>query len=188
MEEWKPIEGYEWFYEVSNLWNVRSLNYNKTWNIKEMVQSKKKMWYLWIMLHNPKKDLLVHRLVAQAFIPNPENKEQVNHKNGIKTDNIISNLEWCTRSENTLHAFSNWLIKNAFYKVNHPCKWKFGKEHTRSIPIIQSSLDWIFIKEWGSIMDIKRELWLSEGNICQCCKWKRNHVWWFIWKYKNNPN
>ena len=72
-----------------------------------MSQSIKKNWYSNINLHSPNKYLLVHRLVAQAFIPNPENKPQINHINGIKDDNNVENLEWCNNSENQIHSNAN---------------------------------------------------------------------------------
>lgn len=108
MEVWKDINGYEGLYQVSNLGNVKSLKYGKERILKPDVS---KFGYLFVDLckNNICKSFRVHRLVAIVFIPNLENKEQVNHINGIKTDNMVQNLEWVTAKENIQHAYDNGL-------------------------------------------------------------------------------
>lgn len=110
-EMWKNIDGYNGIYQVSNLGNVRSLNYNKTGVAKELSPSIKKSGYKMVTLQTGAtvKYHLLHRLVAKAFVPNPENKPVVNHKNGKKYDNRAENLEWVTNRENQLHA--HYVIK-----------------------------------------------------------------------------
>ena len=110
-EIWKPISGYEGLYEVSNLGRVRSLGHfvgnqyieRRFQNrIRLIKASNRKANYKGVTLHKDgkQKAFLLHRLVAEAFIPNPENKPEVNHKNHIRWDNRVENLEWCTRQEN----------------------------------------------------------------------------------------
>lgn len=108
-EEWRPVKGYEGLYEVSNMGRVKSLHASKDIILKQCTRSG---GYAGINLH---KDgtcnyKLVHRLVATAFIRNPNNYECVNHKDGNKKNNTVDNLEWCTSSYNTKHAYRNGLI------------------------------------------------------------------------------
>jgi len=120
-EIWKDIKGYEGFYQVSNLGNIKSLKsflFTKSGIKKQrrerlMNQTIKYNGYKTIMfsINNNHKRFHVHRIVAQTFILNIENKPQVNHKNGIKADNRVENLEWVTASENSIHAIKNNLIK-----------------------------------------------------------------------------
>src|SRR3990167_2906059 len=112
-ETWKDILGYEGLYQVSNLGRVKSLSKLKingqfTHITKEkiLININNKTGYLQVNLtRNTQKVFSVHRLVAQAFIPNPENKPQTNHKDGNKKNNHIDNLEWATVSENGIHSY-----------------------------------------------------------------------------------
>ena len=147
-----------------------------------MKQEERNNGYRMVNLYgNIKKRFYVHRLVAMAFIPNPENKQEVNHKNANRADNILENLEWVTRWENQHHKHVLW-YKNNFQK-NPPNLWKFWKDNKDSKVVLQYK-DWELIKRWYSLMDIKRELWYSIGNISMVCNGARPKANWFTWKYE----
>jgi hypothetical protein len=120
-ENWKSVKNYEGLYEVSSLGRVRSLErkfirvHPKKNEVIQEITYKPNLVKFHLTLRGYcrvgiykdgiKKNYLVHRLVADAFIKNDENKEQVNHKNGVKCDNSLSNLEWCTNIENRTHSY-----------------------------------------------------------------------------------
>ena len=131
MEKWKDIENFE-CYQISNLGRVRrKQRLQKTPTGQEGVIAerilkpfKSTKGYLRIELncYGKRKIFSVHRLVALAFLDNPLNKPQVNHIDGDKTNNNITNLEWCTNSENQLHSYKNNLNRKIFFKENNPKK------------------------------------------------------------------
>ena len=114
MEVWKPIVNYEGLYEVSNTGKVRSLKYRNKKEIKELKQWFDKRGYCKVELSC--KAYSVHRLVAEAFIENPYNKETVNHINEIKSDNRVCNLEWMTNKENINYGSRNLRVGNLLKK------------------------------------------------------------------------
>jgi len=128
MEVWKKVNGYNGIYEVNRRGEVRSVTHflegrkgsgKQTGRILKQQKSIKGYMRVSLSLNNNRFNTSAHRLVALSFIPNPENKPQVNHKNGIKDDNRAENLEWCTNSENQIHAIKKNLIKHNKAE-NHP--------------------------------------------------------------------
>lgn len=184
IEIWKPVVGYEGLYEVSNLGRVRSLDKITAdgRRIKGKILKGKidKGGYLLVILCKDKKQTTykVHRLVAEHFIPNPQNKPCIDHINTVRTDNRVENLRWATYKENG----NNPLTK---IKQRRMLKGKYGKEHPASKPIIQYDKDGNFIKEWDCANDVERVLGISNKHIGSVCLGKRKSCGGYIWKYKN---
>lgn len=164
----------------------------KWWKEKLLKPWKDKYWHARVTLckNNICTRFIVSRLVAITFIPNPDNLPFVCHKDetiidGL-LDNSVKNLWWGTSKDNSIDCHRKWRW-NDYFKLNNPkfSKWKFWKDHNRSKSISQYTKDWEFIKQWGSIMEAQRKLWINNSNISQCCqwKWKYKTAWWFIWKY-----
>lgn len=192
-EIWKDIWGYEGLYQVSNLGNVKSLFWgrHKTYREKILKKWTRKSWHEYVILskNNIKKNLLVSRLVAITFIPNPENKPIVCHKDETliesRLDNSVDNLWWWTYSDNFQDMISK-RRENYVYKTNNPNKGKLWKLHHCSKAVIQYDKQMNFIREWHSMSDVKRELWINAINIsCSCRQIKSRLIaGWFIWRYK----
>jgi hypothetical protein len=179
-EIWRKIRGYEGLYEVSDMGRVKSLpndKHKKSIVLKPEVSSN---GYERVFLYKNKiqKRMSLHRLVAITFQPNPKNKSQVNHKNGIKADNRVNNLEWCTHSENQKHSYR--VLKN---KTSLVWLGKFGRDNPKSIKIIQLTKGRKRIKVWDSMSDAGRRGFTISG-ISKCCSGNRRVHKGFIWEYK----
>lgn len=174
-EIFKDIKGYEGLYQVSNLGKVKSLpkirgNGNGYIQEERILKSGiNTKGYLKVVLLNNKKrsDKLVSRLVAIAFIPNPENKRTVNHKKGIIIDNRSSELEWATYSENHLHAYK-----------------KLGRKSHFNKPILQFTKEGVFLYEYESLTKAHIKTGISIGHLSKLCRGRSKMVGEFIWKYK----
>lgn len=170
-EQWKPIEGYP-NYEVSNLGRIKSLNYNHTNTEKLLKPQKDGCGYLFVSLCKDGKIKLsfVHRLVAQAFIENPNNLPQVNHKSEVKTENFVENLEWCNRKHNC-----------NFGKRNEKIAEKLTNGIT-SKKVYQYTPQGELIKIWGSTAECGRN-GFNYSNIASCCRGKLKTSQGYIWSY-----
>lgn len=153
---------------------------NPRGRIRKLAEMKSKNGYLHLSLRKNNKlyNVRINRLIAETFIPNPENKPQVNHKNGIKTDNRVENLEWATQSENMIHAYR--VIKTA----HSPCFWKgkFNEQHHLSKPVIQTK-DGTVIAKFCSAADASRKTGILRTTITSCCTGTKKSAGGFIWKY-----
>lgn len=188
-EIWKDIKGYEGLYQISNLGRIKSLEreiirqHSTTMLLKEKILKQQNMnGYKFVRLskNNTIKQYLVHRLVATAFIENPNNYKEINHKDENKSNNKLDNLEWCSHNYNINYGTGNerrsisekGKKKNGNYKnISH-----IGKK------ILQYDLQGNFIREWESISKASKILKLNK--IWEVCNKKRNKCGNFIWKYK----
>lgn len=176
MEVWKDVVGYEGLYQVSNLGRVKSLPKKKGYGVgytqkEKLLKIANNGAYLFVRLgkNGTYKNLFVHRMVAQAFIPNTGNKCDVNHKNGIKTDNRMENLEWNTRQENIIHSYKNGLQKWTDEKISKIEKRVICLENKQ---------------EYDSIKKAAEQTGINRSNIVACCKGRRTTAGGYHWKHK----
>lgn len=156
-EDWRPVVGYESLYMVSNLGRV--------WSIRKKAIMKpndncagKGYKYIWGYKDGNKNRLYIHIIVAQAFISNPNNLPEVNHKDENPKNNMVDNLEWCTHEYNS----------------------RYSNEKT----ILRFSEDGTFIDEWPSMLEIERILKIPYQNVSACCRGVNKTCHGFIFKYK----
>ena len=177
-EIWKDIKGYEGMYKISNFGRIKSLermvksNNNNYRKIKEIIlkQRKDKYGYYKVSLNKDSKSKLyfVHRLVAQAFISNPNNYLCINHKDENKENNEVNNLEWCTVKYNNIYGS----------RINRT------KEKLK-IPVKQYDLNGNFIKKWDSAIEIYNKLGYDFSLIRKCCKNNRYSAYGYKWESDN---
>ena len=173
-EIWKDIKNYEGLYQISNLGRVKSLKryVNHSGNSKRVVNEKilkpvidnTKYFVVSLWKDNKHTRPHIHRLVAETFISNLENKPHINHIDGNKLNNSVNNLEWCTPKENIIHAYKIGLNKN-------------------NRIVNQYDLNGNFIKTWNNIKEA--QVFYKTTHIGECCRGTRNQTKNYIWKYAN---
>lgn len=174
-EEWRDVPGYEGCYQVSSFGRVKSVR-NKKNSRAGMVlvplNNSKGYWSINLWKDGHCKMSTIHKLVAQAFIPNPENKPCVDHKDGNRKNNNVANLRWCTYKEN-----SNFPLAKKHYSERMSIHRK-GIEHHCSTPIICVELNTLF---WGG-GDAARKLGIGQGHILNAAKGKAKSAGGYHWR------
>ena len=167
-ETWKKLEWFDYEYEVSSLWKVKNIY---TWHTFKW--SINGHWYktCFLKIWGKLKSYKIHRLVMLCFIW--PSSLQVNHKNWIRTDNQLWNLEYVTASENMIHSF---------YEL-----WRNTLSWSSVKAVIQLTNTWDFIHEFRSASEAQRITWIWYPQIFKCCNWKKDYktAGGFIWKYAN---
>lgn len=183
---WKDVKGYEDFYKINKTGEVYS-NHSK----RKLKPYKSSDGYLRVNLskNSKVKITMVHRLVAESFIPNPHNYPVVNHIDGNKANPDISNLEWTSHSGNSKHAYERGLSKIS--DKNRRAVSKIAAENgakTTRKAVLQFDLEGRIVREFPSIKEASRQTKTNDGNISLVCKGKYKHAGGFIWKYKEVSN
>lgn len=180
-EVWKPIKGFKKFYSISNKGRVKSFHPNKT-SIRKAATNPKG-YKLLTLTKRPeiRETYTVHRLVAEHFLPNPDNKREINHKDGDPSNNHVENLEWATSSENTLHSYNNGLQKRgeSFYAaklteleaIEIINAYRIGvfsqSELAKAYNISKSSIkDLLSGRNWAHL-GIQDEIRVRQDRVCQ---------------------
>ena len=163
-EIWKDIEDYKGLYQISNKGNVKSL-YKGSERILKLHDDGRGYYQIILCNDGVRKTFKLHRLVAQAFISNPHNLPEVNHKDENKKNNCVENLEWITHINNCNHGTRNKRL---------------------SRKLLQYSKDGEFIREWQGSREVERELDINHSDIIQCCRGnpKYKSAGGFVWRYK----
>jgi len=166
----------DWFdgYQITETWLVISFKY---WISKILKPGTTASWYSYVILRRNKQSKLktIHRLVAETFIPNPNNLPLVLHNDNNPKNCHKNNLRWWTHQDNMKQRNKEGRCKSFW-------KWKFSAENNKSKKIDQFTTDWHFLKTWKCAADVKREIWISNSNISSCIQWKLKTAGWYIWK------
>lgn len=187
-ELWADIQGYEGLYKISSHGRVWSCRKNRC--LKDIITNN---GYCRVHLVNngSVKSMAIHRLVAMAFIPNPENKPTVNHKNEDKKDNHVENLEWATIAEQNIHgtrieraiAHTNWSERKIDYAVVAAKHDYYSMNKKQMRPVVKLDLDGNCIAKYDGIGVAARENNVGVGGIWKCANERRKTCGGFKWKY-----
>lgn len=171
MEQWKDIPGYEGLYQVSDYGNVWNVKKNRYHTLEKLPSG-----YIRTRLNSGShsKTFYVHRLVAEAFVPNPNNYPEVNHIDEQKWHNFVNNLEWVTRLQNVHHGTGRSRARQRIIETR------------RRIPVVRMSLSGEVIKEYPSASAASEDGFTSSGYICSACKGKTKSAYGYLWKYKKD--
>lgn len=186
MEEiWKDIAGYEGYYQVSSLGDVKTTGryrikrgYSHFYAekiLKKDLDNRSGYFMVTLYMEGVSRHVSIHRLVCSAFHENVENKPCVNHIDGIKTNNYPENLEWCTYSENLIHSFKTGLKSPTWLG-------KFGKDNPTSKSVSMFTMENEFIRSFGSSLEAQRETGVNNNSIRQCIRGRYRHAGNYIWK------
>lgn len=186
IEIFKDIEGYEGLYQVSNLGRVKSLKryVNDRGGIRLLkerilkeVQARSGHLRVKLSKNNISKRYSTHKLVAQAFIPNPDNLPVINHKDEDPTNNCVENLEWCTVGYNNRYGTVRHRQAEKAHLRKHTTQYKKVYQYTKSGELV---------REWESICSIQNELGYQKSSISACCLKKpyRNTAYGYVWRFE----
>ena len=166
MEIWKDIQGYEGYYQISNIGQVKNIKTNKI-----LIGDLNNIGYRRVTLYAPiKKRFFIHRLVALHFCENKDNKEVVNHIDGNKLNNNADNLEWVTHSENDKHAYKLNLRKT------YPCQFKHKIE--------AYDKNGLLVKVYKNVQECCDDLKVARSNVYNCCNGKQKTCKGYTLKYE----
>lgn len=175
-EVWRDIEGFDG-YQVSNMGRVKNLNYNRTGEERVLQATDNGQKYLVLSLckDGKKYNKRVHRLVAEAFLPNPDNKPEIDHINTDRRDNRVENLRWCTNKENINNPLT---IRKLSINAK---KCEFGK--SRSISVEQYSKDGLLLETYPSAAEAERQTGINHTSITACCRNQQGSAGSYLWRY-----
>lgn len=178
MEIWKDIVGYNGLYQISNYGRVKSFHNNSVRILKPKTNNK---GYKWVVLNLNKntENCLIHRLVAKHFIENPNNHKIINHIDENPANNNVSNLEWCTQSENVKKStkFRNYYKENKIL-----CNPKNSK-HKDTSNKVKQIYNGNVVKIFNNSLEVKRSLGLDQSFILSVCRNKRKSAYGYQWQF-----